>query len=284
VWGFTAEYDYYLEQSGDLSVLAPALAIDVTNRLSLGLAVNVWNDSVTGSSEYHTDIDFDDTVTMPFPPFTFTTPMSWRFETKVDDGYSLAMGGLYRVSKQWAVGAVLKPAYTLSLEEKRDTGAGPIHDQIEIEMPWSVGAGVAWRPNDPLTLSLDVSWTDWSKYVLDDWDDVERNPLTDDSIRDDKCEDTIAVRLGLEYLLVREATVIPLRAGLGYDGAPAVGEVDNHYTASIGVGYQRGRFMADLAYEYRWGRDLTGGGVWGYLEPSEDAERHRLLLSLIVYL
>jgi len=50
----------------------------------------------------------------------------------------------------------------------------------------------------------------------------------------------------------------------------------------VGIGYQRGRFMADLAYELRWGDD-TGTSIRG-VSASQDSLRQRLLLSLIVYL
>ncbi|MBT3379639.1 MAG: hypothetical protein HN742_23595 [Lentisphaerae bacterium] len=99
---------------------------------------------------------------------------------------------------------------------------------------------------------------------------------------DDECDDTFTCRFGLEYLVVRDESVVPLRCGLAYDPGPAVDEINEYYTASVGMGYQRGRYMLDLAYELRCGRDVSAN-IRG-LTTSEDRMRHRAVLSLIVYL
>ncbi|KJU82207.1 hypothetical protein MBAV_005599, partial [Candidatus Magnetobacterium bavaricum] len=47
--------------------------------------------------------------------------------------------------------------------------------------------------------------------------------------------------------------VVPLRAGVFYDPAPAEGKVDNFYGFSFGSGITFKRFAFDVAYQYRFG-------------------------------
>lgn len=295
----TEDEDYDLEIEGDLATLSPALAVELTDRLSLGLAVNIWDDDITGASHYTKELVYhSDGTWVSAPPLSLVVPMGasdviFKNEYRVTKGFSFAFGGLYRISREWSVGTVVKPAYKLYLEDVLYT-INPSTNFVRrdrynnvLEFPWSVGTGVAWRPSDELTVSTDVTWTQWSKYRLFD----ERlnsefnplNPLTGHSIHEHECDDTISARLGMEYLIIRDKSVIPLRCGIGYDPSPAIDQVDEYYTASVGAGYQRGRYMLDVGYEVRWGHDVVGGGskIPG---TAEDVIRQRVLLSLIVYL
>ena len=75
---------------------------------------------------------------------------------------------------------------------------------------------------------------------------------------------------------------VPLRCGAGYDPSPAVDGVDEFYSLTCGSGLQWGRFVFDIAYEYRWGRDV-GRDVLRGIHGAEDMVRQRLLASMIVY-
>ncbi|MBT4814502.1 MAG: hypothetical protein HN742_23600 [Lentisphaerae bacterium] len=293
---------YSFAQHGSFTSLGPAFGIEVSDKLSLGLAFNIWNHGLTGASEYRNETDSISTVTItptlfPLPPGTSVTANSSTDTYTVTDGYSLVLGGLYRFSKEWTVGAVIKPGHTLYLDfDRRFTShvlspaGSPITTHwdfdVDLEMPTIAGLGTAYRPSDALTLSMDLTWTDWSEYIAYDTNfNAEINPLSGVRLNagGDTCDDTVSCRFGAEYLLIRDDHVIPLRCGLAYDPAPAVDDVDDYYTASVGVGLQIGRFMADLAYELRWGKDVIGGGIRG-LSTSEDVLQHRILLSLILYL
>jgi long-subunit fatty acid transport protein len=142
------------------------------------------------------------------------------------------------------------------------------------------GAGAAGRPSDPLTVSADVTWADWSQFTLRDAG--ERNPLTNRSQDTGECRDTLTCRLGAEYLLIYPKCIVPLRCGVGYDPGPSVDQTDSYYTASLGTGLQMGRYAFDLAYEARWGRSVNST-VYPDWSASENVLRHRVLASLIVY-
>lgn len=206
----------------------------------------------------------------------------------VDQGYSFTLGALYRLSERWTLGAVAKPPFTLHLEHDRkdtdyitpDASDRQLND-ADLEFPWVLGAGVAFRPSDPLTLSADVTWSQWSEYALTtrgrDW-----NPVSGQTIRTDECDDTFTTRLGAEYLVMRETYTIPLRCGIGYDPAPAVNDHDRYYTGTLGVGLQKGRYAIDLAYEMRVGKAVNGSMATN-MNAAQDVVQHRVLASVIVY-
>lgn len=282
-------------QEGDFSVVAPAFGLDLTSKLALGITFNVWNHSITNSSRYQQVTESHGTLTKPSGAESEFVRRS-EDEFEVDNGYSVTLGGIYRFSKAWAVASVIKPAYRLNLDHSNskrtvqtDNGSGSIEindfsvsDQnAKLRFPWIIGGGIAWRPNDPLTISIDVTWTDWSEYEFEE-NGVTKNPLTNEKIAVDRLKDTFTFRIGHEYLFIFERSIIPLRFGLGFDPSPAIGDIDKFYTANIGSGLQYDRINFDLAYEFRWGDDINEDVLRG-LNGSQDIRRHRVLASLIVY-
>jgi long-subunit fatty acid transport protein len=283
----------HYRQEGEFATLAPAFGIDVTPHLALGVTLNIWNHAVTGSSAYEQESSTAGSV--QFGPFrdTFRHVLQDRFE--IDRGTSLVLGGLYRLSAQWTLGAVVKPAYALHLDHTRTetyTESGTLTPPDEdtqatttaharLDLPLVAGLGVAWRPSDPLTVSTDVTWTDWSNCAYTE-NGRETNPFTIEPVSRSELDDTVTARLGVEYLLIRQRFVVPLRCGAGYDPSPAVDGVDEFYSLTCGSGLQWGRFVFDIAYEYRWGRDV-GRDVLRGIHGAEDMVRQRLLASMIVY-
>lgn len=286
----TVSLTHDLDQEGSLSVLGLALAADITRRLALGVTFNVWDDDLTGASSYRKTQVEDVVMTVPMPPFppmVFNSQVYQEDQLTVDRGYSLVLGGLYRISAAWTLGMVAKPPYELHMTHEQllritpGMAATTTVTEPDVEFPWILGVGAAWRPSDPWTVSADATWTQWSEFTLTE-NGAEQNPITEGSISTEECDDTWSCRVGAEYLLVFEDHVVPLRCGLGYDPTPAVDRTDEFYTASLGIGFQTGRFMVDLAYEARWGQNVHGSTMRG-LNASEDVLRHRLLTSLIVY-
>ena len=281
-----------ISKQGSLSALAPALAVNVTDQLSLGLTFNIWNDDITHSSSYQSYQR--DLSTYTFDPDVQHDVSTWQDEYTVTHGYSLAAGALYKMDKCWTVGAVVKPPFTLNMkhttvltdQQYGDWGPIPLSRDFEkfddqLHMPLQVGAGVAMRPSDPLTLSMDVTWTQWSTFAMHQGG-VTYNPLNFTQLQDARCQDTYTVRTGAEYILPFDSCQVPLRCGLGYDPGPAVGQVDEFYTGSLGVGIQWSRYALDAAYELRFGHDVNGAMLTNV--GAQDVIQQRAMLSLIVYL
>jgi len=268
-------------------VLAASYGVDTTAKLSLGVSINIWDDNITGDSEYK-NTEYT-TSQFQFGPAVFPIdPLRERNWYKVDRGVSAVFGALYRFSKQITLGAVIKPPYQLEVERHRlveqMAAAGKnvnfdYESSAELEFPWVLGLGAAWRPCDNLTVSSDVTWTEWSEYRFAEYG-IEVNPLDRTA---DELQDVATVRLGCEYLLIHDRYVVPLRCGVGYDPMPGVGETYHCFTASAGTGIQlNDRVSIDLAYEYRWGEDVNDHFL-RLPGATQDTARHRVLLSMIVY-
>lgn len=286
--------DYDFDQDGSFSVLAPAFGINVTERLSLGITLNIWNHDITGSSRFKkkefTRLE-GKAIFSNGPSLTFKGYFREINKIEVDEGYSVVIGGLYRLNKYWAFGAVVKPAFDLELDHEftsKDILNGirsePTNDprNAELDMPMILGAGVAWRPNDSLTISTDITWTDWSKYQFIQ-DGGRENPVTGRATSMDKLKDTYTLRLGSEYLFVSGNYILPLRWGIGYDPAPAVDSADDFYTLNVGTGIQLfKRVNVDIAYEFRWGNNVNSDTLQ-IIRANQNVYRHRFLSSLIVY-
>ena len=276
--------NYRLDQDGSFAAIGPAIAIELSSGLSFGVAFNWWEDDFTqnGSVEKRefSDIEFRDDGEID----TFTFGEVNEFIVK--KGHSWVLGVLFRPTKSWTFATVIKPHYTLELDHKLEVSLlseGKFNSRLvrsssDLEFPWILGLGTAWRPTESLTFSGDMTWTDWSDFRFkEEGDNI--NPVTG---KEAELKDAYTVRLGSEYNFVFEEAIIPLRMGVGYDPSPAVGEVDEYYTVSVGAGMQIGRLMFDVAYEFRWGNDVDGDSLASF-DATRDAQRHRLLSSVILY-
>ncbi|MBI5664009.1 MAG: outer membrane protein transport protein [Nitrospirae bacterium] len=168
-----------------------------------------------------------------------------------------------------------------------------------LRMPSAYGIGLSYRYSDRFTVALDVYRTEWSRFMIIDEEENEINPLTGDCINvsneedfincplekrsNDRLKDTTQVRMGTEYLFIRNKYVIPVRFGVFYDPEPATDHVDDFYGFSLGTGVSYGNIALDTSYQFRMGNDATGD--LQEIEESEvDIKQHVWMLSLIVYL
>ena len=74
---------------------------------------------------------------------------------------------------------------------------------------------------------------------------------------------------------------VPVRAGFFYDPEPSQGDVKNFYGFSVGSGIAYKRFIFDVAYQLRWGRDVDTGNLIATSEA--DIMQHTILASLIIH-
>lgn len=290
------------EQTGSFYALSPAFAIDVTPKLTLGVTLNIWNDDITRGSSFKKNYNYTKDQTMTFVPFNVVTQEDSVYmdeqEFIVDEGYSWVIGGMYRFSKELSFGLVLKPSFLIDLEHRgkhliqtfqggslvyEDFQDPSIDTEGELEFPWSAGVGLAWRPNDALTVSADVFWTDWSDYSFTE-NGSETNPITGQSHSNGKLKDTVSLRFGCEHIFNIESEsqiLFPVRFGLAYEPRPSVGGTDDFYAISFGGGIQKGNIAFDLAYEYRWGNEARYVLHNSIPDSKEDIEFHRFMASLI---
>ena len=127
---------------------------------------------------------------------------------------------------------------------------------------------------------MDVTWTDWSRYRLRDAG-KDFNPIRAGST--EELDDTFTCRLGMEYIVILDNLLVPLRCGTGYDPAPGVDGADDFYTVNLGMGMQiKERVNLDFAYEFRLGNDVNEDPLSG-VNGSQDVRQHRLMASMIYY-
>jgi long-subunit fatty acid transport protein len=315
ILGESTVLDFDRDSRGHLYSLSPAMAVQIIPGLYLGATLNLWDNDL-GSNGWEsrktiiTDLDLVDPVFTLNSVTTTVTKQNVSFE-----GINQHFGFLWDISDSLTLGGVYKTPFDANLEiaETKDTTdvctitmfgstsdcSNPSYQSEEVDhvlrMPPSYGLGLSYRHSDTLTFALDVYHTRWSRFILEDEQGNERNPLTGNCINaagpDSNCagvnkarlKDTTQVRMGMEYLFIKGKYVIPARVGLFYDPEPADGHLDDFYGFSLGTGVARGRVVMDASYQFRMGNDATGD-LQAIEDSRVDIKQHVMMLSLIVYL
>jgi len=305
VSGFTnlsARQMIHSRQEGELATLTPALAVQVTPRLSLGVALNLWVVPFAHNGwRQETDIVATGLVPSGNALVPFDAAGTIDDDYRVDSGVNAHLGLLWQPTAQLTVGAVLRTPATLKIKHRAAstltvalpdavgdsqtlTTASDDLEHLDLDLPLSYGIGLAWRFSDAFTASVDVFRTQWSDFELeassiDDPVVVENGAPTGRGagVLAGQGDDTTSVRLGGEYLWIGDKVAVPLRAGLFYDPEPTTGGTDDFWGGSIGSGIAYGQWVWDAAYQYRRGTQ-TGSDV------DSNVEEHLILLSLILHL
>lgn len=149
-------------------------------------------------------------------------------------------------------------------------------------MPMSYGIGIAYRFSDQLTTSLDIYRTEWDDFVLTDANGNKISPVSGKPESEADIDPTTQVRLGVEYLILANRFIVPLRGGAFYDPAPAEGSPDDIYGISLGSGIAMGSLVFDIAYQYRLGNDI-GKYITESMDFSMDLREHTVYGSLIYH-
>lgn len=148
--------------------MAPALGWNVNDRLTLGAAVLIDYQSVAFKQRMMADTNSDGSGDMVMSNFDLSRSAS-AF------GLGFSLGALYDVSPSVTVGAYYKSEqafdpleYNLSQGDITDFSTGvstPLpagRYKLDLDYPQQLSLGVAVRPTDALTVSLDVRWIEWS--------------------------------------------------------------------------------------------------------------------------
>jgi long-subunit fatty acid transport protein len=307
--GIKTTVDY--EQEGSLSALSPAFGFELTDSLSMGVVMNIWDQSLISSNEWKIRTDFKTQVAFNGRLSSYT----WGdIEQRYDDfeGTNYTFGLLWHPAERWGVGAVYHSGFTADVEYSRffrtrgsQRSFAVDREDRKIEFPRAYGLGLSYRfPNDQLTLSLDVTRRDWDEFVeikgFDNKGD-RISPITGIPKNDSYNEPTYTVRLGGEYVFIdpelpRPKYLPSLRAGVYYDPEPASGRKDawygldrgngtpdDFYGLTLGAGVLiMDRVNIDAAYEYRWGDDVRKD-TFGFPATHADVDQHNLYLSTVVY-
>ena len=301
----------FYKQRGSLGALSPAIGFEITNRLSLGIAVNIWNQSLIPSNEWEekTSTDFWTTFGNVLTPGRLV--QEERYENF--EGINYTFGLLYKPTSRLSLGAVYHTKfaadvdYTLKTIQLVPPSSAVIKQDRRIEFPSAWGIGVAYRfPNDKLTLSLDVTRRNWDEFV-----EIERHPfffagrrispITGLEKWHSPAKPTYTVRLGAEYVFVnpnkpKQKYLPSFRCGAFYDPAPSggrrvnflglgpvTGEPDDFWGVTVGAGLLvKNRVNIDFAYQYRWGDDVRKD-TFAMWDIDGEVDQHEFYLSTVIY-
>jgi long-subunit fatty acid transport protein len=307
------------DQDGSLGTMTPAIAFELTNTLSLGVAVNFWRDT------WFDDGGWEQTTRVngrfnAGPSVSFSRGYS-RERYEDFRGEHVTLGALWRANDRWTIGL----RYESKLHGKADyravdreirivpnplrpitVNARHVREQREVNFPDAWTLGVSYRRNDRLTLAMDISRTDWDDLSVKTDEGVRRSLIDGADLGDPftrtNFDPTWAVRLGGEYVFIPKQRgetldmLWSLRGGLFFEQEPASGrstrspfrpgdgDPDDFYGVTLGVGVLvKQRLNLDLAYQYRWGNNVNGDLNPGLTGFSADERRHRFLFSTVLY-
>lgn len=300
------------EQEGSLSSITPALAFELTERFSVGVAVNIWRSSFFADNDWEqkVTVDTETTIGTGAPMFTHRTSVD-KYENF--EGENLVIGLLWALTDRWSIGMRYDSEFTGNVDFTTTTDGTniiPPHsthsEEREVAFPATIVVGVSYRHNDKLTLAADLSRTDWNHFYVKDaagdkFSLVDGANLNDPD-RHTEFDTTFTLRLGAEYVFIPDRPtntldyLWSLRAGLFYDQEPASGrstfefdsvgngEPDNFYGFTLGLGLlAKQRVNIDLAYQFRYGNNVNSDRVQGLDGFTEDLIQQRFLLSTVVY-
>ncbi len=201
-------------QKGSLSSLSPAFGIELTNRLSVGLTVHFWDDSLIPDNGWETrtierptlymieDLDiYMDGAQIVDERIPLYGTHTFDRQEEFDDikGTSFTAGFLYKPTPRLSIGGVYHSKLSLSMKRTMFESHSqllaynqngrlffiPAFDfdfderNLKIEFPSAFGLGVAYRfPNDKLTLSLDVTRRNWNEFAV-----IDKNAVTENAER-----------------------------------------------------------------------------------------------------
>jgi len=240
--------------------MAPSLAWNVNNKLSVGASLNIDYQSVALKQRLSVDSTGDGNADVPSQTFDLSRGASGF-------GLGFGIGVLYDVNEQVTVGFNYKSKQQFSPMEYQ-LGYGDIYNvpgtncaggscpagtyKLDLDFPQQAAVGVAVHPNKKLTVSADVKWIDWSdtmgKLAVEGPGGITAaiNPGWDDQT---------VYALGVAYELNNKTN---LRAGYNYAKSPIGSSdvtsnlilpaiVETHYT--MGMDYSLNNHW-ELAWHY----------------------------------
>jgi len=254
--------DSEYEEKGGVDAISPGIGVQVTPEVSVGASVNIW----TG----HFDYKYTDKI----DPTNNEDEKDWF--TYSGTNFNVGLMGHFEKAK---MGAVLKTP--LTLKEKYEVAGTDYTDKWKFPMIFGFGASL--MPKENLTLAADYEIRSFSKSEF--YDD-----MADTTIElDDVLEDGHQFRVGLEYLVIQDFGVLPIRVGFRTDPWLQKGLDDEKVTGLVftgGLGVIIGNVWIDGAYELGMAKtenndDWDGDGLADELSFKQTT--HNIMVSAVVH-
>lgn len=186
-------------------------------------------------------------------------------------GLEIDLGYMIRLTDTFSLGALYRSHYVLNSEGSATMGFdNPVppfgYEKSDFVMtmdyPQRIGAGIAWKPFDNLTVTGDIYWIHWTMMDLNfDYDD-EGTFLSDRTVMDD-LRNTFQLRLGCEY---QQTDALAWRFGYYSDASPYSREYASLIQArfyhadviSAGMGYTHNNISYNAMINYTFVHDRSG--------------------------
>ncbi len=249
------------EEKGGVDAISPGIGVQVSPQVSLGATVNIW----TG----HYDYKYTDKVNSA----NNEEEKNWYKYSGLN--FNIGLLGHFEKAK---IGAVLKTPLTL---KEKYTWAGTAYTD-KLKFPMIFGFGVSYMPNENLTLAADYEIRQFSKLKI--YDDITD---TEEEVED--IEDVNQFRVGLEYLVIQDFGVLPVRLGFRTNPWLQRGLEDEKVTGLVftgGLGVVVGNIWFDAAYELglaetKSDEDWDGDGIGDELSLKQTT--HNIMVSAVIH-
>ncbi len=203
------------KEVGSINAITPTLAIQLANSFSLGVSYN-YN---FGKYQYAVNGDLD------------------QYSDSKFSGSSFDIGLLFRPSTKFSIGANMNLPNTITRSYESVN-----YEDEEIKVPFFWSAGAAFRATDQFTISVDYHARTWSK-----------SKSFEEEVAQEVDVDLNSFHAGLEYLIIAQNFVMPLRGGF-YTKPLHVWDKDNNQVKdnvfTLGAGIMIGSLIFDAAVEY----------------------------------
>ncbi len=244
-------YDLEWKSMIGMVTFSPAVAYKISDMVSVGATINfnygMLEFDTAGLGQYSenlTGTGIGATIGLMIKPSEkFSFGLSYKTPVKITATGDITMEGAPLLGL---------PGLTASTTATR-----------EITWPMWFGAGIAVKPNDKLTVTADIQFTNWKELdeISINFDNQIWNLLFAKLFAFHlHWDNTIQYRFGLEYLL---SDSLALRAGYYHDPSPAPAETLNillpeiTYNAfTFGIGYKSGNLQLDVGFEYLKGSEV----------------------------
>jgi len=253
--------DSEYEEKGGVDAISPGIGVQVTPEVSVGASVNIW----TG----HYDEKYTDKVT---PANSYDEKNVEKFSGL---NFNIGVMGQFEKAK---IGAVMKTP--LTLKDKYSYAGTDYTDKLKF--PMMFGFGVSFMPNENLTLAADYEIRQFSKLKI--YDDISG---TEEQVED--IEDVNQLRVGLEYLVIQDFGVLPVRLGFRTDPWYQRG-LDNEKVTGLvfsgGLGVIVGNVWIDGAYELGMAKTETDMDWDGDTLPDKlefKQTTHNIMVSAVIH-
>jgi long-chain fatty acid transport protein len=241
-WDDGSMFNWTDDENGGINAITPALAIQLSDIISFGAALNILMGDYTNK---YSDSDGD------------------ASETNVDySGLNVDLSTLIKPSPQFAIGANFSLPHTVTFDGKDESD----NWITERKVPLFFSVGAAIRATDNFTIAADYRNRPWSKSEVEkytqngeEWDDPNQYFS--------EYPDANSFHVGLEYLIEAGKNFIPIRAGFytlpttsreaANPELPDQEETDREqisYNAiTAGLGIVMNTVIIDASYEYIFG-------------------------------